>query len=90
MTTGVTGNIEGTNTSHAGGNTEVKKLEKIRDLIQANIKRLRKTIKDANILIPHFEQVLKEKVSTLYGLQHNTEQEEQMDGEAPCVADFAC
>ena len=52
------------------------RLEKLRDLIQVNIKRLRKTIKDANILIPHFEQALQEKASTLYGLQHNTEQED--------------
>lgn len=67
-----------------------KRLVKLRDHIQTHIIRLRKSIKDANILVPHFEQALQEKASTLYGLQHNTEQEDQECSVAPCSADFAC
>ena len=69
---------------------KLKRLVKLRDHIQTHIIRLRKSIKDANILVPHFEQALQEKASTLYGLQHNTEQEEQECSVAPCSADFAC
>ena len=69
---------------------KLKRLVKLRDHIQTHIIRLRKSIKDANILVPHFEQALQEKASTLYGLQHNTEQEDQECSVAPCSADFAC
>jgi len=51
-------------------------LNKLLGLVQASIKSLRKKVKDASVLVPHFEQAIAEKASTLYGLQHNTEQEE--------------
>ena len=62
-------------TSGQAQDDELKRIEKLRDIIQTHIQRLRKEIKNANILVPHFEQALQEKASTLYGLQHNTEQE---------------
>ena len=37
---------------------ELSRLNKLCDHVQASVKRLRKTIKDANILVPYFEQVL--------------------------------